>query len=104
MTENNTTTGGDKKGIHALAYLIFFIPLLADKDSEAGKFHANQGLLLLLFSLIVGILGSIPFIGWFVILPIGGIVSFVFFIIGLMNALNGRMKELPLFGSIKLIK
>lgn len=106
MTETNDTQNATEgnKGINALAYLLFFLPLIVEKDSESGKFHANQGLLLLLFTIAVGILGSIPFIGWFVILPIGGIMSFVFFIIGIMNAINGRMKELPLFGSIKIIK
>lgn len=31
------------KVLSAVAYLLFFIPLLAAPDSKYGKFHANQG-------------------------------------------------------------
>ena len=36
-----------------LGMLIFFIPILAAKDSAFGKFHANQGLVLLIGAIIV---------------------------------------------------
>lgn len=106
MENNNIKTDSEKnKWMGVLAYLIFFIPLLADKDSEFGKFHANQGLNLLLLSIAVGIGGSIiPILGWFVILPVGGILCLVLFIMGIINAINEKLKELPLIGSIKLIK
>ena len=53
------------KVMAVLAYFIFFLPLLTDaKDSPFAKFHANQGLLLLLFSVIGQIVGSVvPIIG-----------------------------------------
>lgn len=93
------------KVIAALAYIIFFIPLLAAKDSPFAMFHANQGLVLLLLSVAVSVLGSvIPILGWFVILPLGGLAVFVFAILGIVNALNGQMKPLPLIGGIKILK
>ena len=48
----------------ALVYIIFFIPLLAAKDSAFGKFHVNQGLVLLIGAIIVQILYIIPIIVW----------------------------------------
>lgn len=88
-----------------LSYLIFFIPLLVAKDSPYAKFHANQGLTLFLAGVIVSIAGSIiPFLGWFLILPIGCIIVAVLGVIGIINAWKGLAKELPIIGKIKLIK
>lgn len=95
----------DNKGIAALAYLIFFLPLLAAKESKFAKFHANQGLNLLILSLAVNTVGAIiPIIGWFIILPLGGLFTLILFIMGIVNALNGTTKKLPLIGNIELIK
>lgn len=91
--------------IGAVAYILFFIPLIVDKDSEFGKFHANQGLVLLLLSIAISVVGSIiPFLGWFIIAPIGGLLVLVLAIVGIINALNGEQKELPIIGGIKLLK
>lgn len=43
------------KTMAGLAYLLFFLPLVACPESEYGKFHANQSLLLWLVA-IVGVL------------------------------------------------
>ena len=95
----------DNKAIAALAYLLFFLPLVAAPNSAYGKFHANQGLILLLLSLAISVVGGIiPFIGWFIIAPIGGLLCLVLFILGVINALNGTEKELPIIGTIKIIK
>jgi uncharacterized membrane protein len=102
---NNQSDAEKNKWMGVIAYFIFFVPLLVDKDSEFGKFHANQGLNLLLLSLAVGIVGTIiPIIGWLIILPIGGIFCLVLAIMGIINAINGKTKELPLIGRIRLIK
>ena len=93
------------KWINVLAYLVFFIPLLIDGENEEYKFHANQGLNLLILTALVSIVGSfVPVIGWFIILPIGAIVSFVLFVMGVINSINEKMKELPLIGKFRLIK
>jgi uncharacterized membrane protein len=94
------------KVVSALAYLgiLFFLPLVAYPESQFGRFHANQGLLLLIFSAAGNIiLGIIPIIGW-ILLPFFGIAVLVYFILGLVNALNGQAKELPLIGKIRIIK
>lgn len=92
------------KLIAGLAYFVFFLPLVVDKDSEFGKFHANQGLLLLLVAFIGNsILNVLPIIGW-VLIPLFSLLILVFAVIGLLNALNGNTKELPLIGHFVIIK
>lgn len=95
--EKNKTMAG-------LAYIIFFLPLVACPDSPFGRFHANQGLVLL----ILGVAGSIiltiiPVLGW-IILPFFSLFILVLVIIGLVNGLGGKAKQLPLIGKIRLIK
>lgn len=92
------------KGIAALAYLIFFLPILVCKDDEFAMFHANQGLLLLIFGIGISIvLGFIPILGW-ILLLFYPLVTFAFFIIGVMNALKSEKKQLPLIGGITILK
>ncbi len=91
------------KTMGILAYFIFFIPLLVDEKNEFGRFHANQGLLVLLLSLAVGVIGSIPGIGW-IVSSLGGILCFALFIIGIINASNEEKKDLPIIGTIRIIK
>ncbi len=93
------------KWICVLAYLIFFIPLIVDGNNPDYKFHANQGLNLFLLAIIVNVVGVlVPLIGWFIILPVGGIACLVLWIIGSLNAINEQNKPLPLIGSIELLK
>lgn len=98
----------DNKAMAIIGYIIpllFFIPLVTDaKNSPFAKFHANQQLVLLIAAIAVNVIGAIiPFIGWFIILPLGSIAIFVFAIIGLINAAKGEMKELPMIGGFKII-
>ena len=91
------------KTMAILAYFIFFLPLVTDsKDSPFAKFHANQSLILLIGWFILMFINVIPLLGqliWF----FGSIAFFVFWIMGLINASNGKMKELPLIGGIHIL-
>ncbi|MGB4588804.1 MAG: hypothetical protein WBI17_06145 [Clostridiaceae bacterium] len=91
------------KTMAALAYIIFFIPLIAVPESKFGKFHANQGLILLITG-IVGtfVLGLIPILGW-ILLPIFSLAIFVIGVIAIVNTLNGKAQKLPFIGNINLI-
>ena len=86
-----------------LAYIIFLIPLLAAKDSKFARFHTNQGLVLFLGGIIASVVAVIPVIGW-IIAPIAGLVITVLAVIGIINALNGKAKELPVIGKFKILK
>jgi len=93
------------KVMAVLAYIIFFIPLLAARDSRFAMYHANQGFLVFLTALAVNVVGTIiPIIGWFIIVPLGNLLVLVLDIIGIINAANGQMKPLPLIGKIEIIK
>lgn len=96
------------KTVAAVAYLgiTFFVPLLTNPESDFARFHANQGLLLLITGTVVNILGGmlmVVLIG-LVILPLGNLFVLILFIMGLINAMNGEKKPLPLIGGIQLIK
>jgi uncharacterized membrane protein len=106
----------DNKTMAILAYILFFIPLLtgAHKTSPFVKYHTNQGTVLFIaavaYSIAYGILSSILLaISWrlWIIGSILGWVSLVFLvlcILGIINAINGRMRPLPVIGGITIIK
>lgn len=87
-----------------LAYLgiLVLVPILAAKDSKFAKFHANNGLVLLLAMVICGFLCSIPIVKYFTGIIELGII--IIDIIGLISAAKGEAKELPIISGIKIIK
>jgi uncharacterized membrane protein len=99
------------KIFNILSYIppLFFIGLLTEGKNDADlRFHANQGLVLSIAMIGLMILGAIlsPFT-FGIILIFTGIAQFVvgiFCIIGIVNAVKGEQKELPLFGKFKIIK
>ncbi len=103
MTNNTPTPTSTKNTtMAAIAYIIFFVPLLTDsKDDPFVKFHVKQGLLLLILSVVVSvfntIIGRIPFVGWLVALFLG-FGLFALWLIGILNALGGKMTPVPLVG------
>lgn len=95
-----------------LAYLswLVLIPIFAAKDSKFARFHANQGLLLAIGEvaccLPLALLSWIPFIGiLFAILEYAIGVGFtVLSVFGIVNAAQGKCKEMPLIGGIRILK
>ena len=100
------------KGMAILAYLswLVLIPLICAKESPFARFHCNQGLLLSIVEtiagIIIGALAKIPLIGWLfgIVGALIEVVMIVMLLIGIVNAANGRAKELPVIGQIKLLK
>ncbi len=92
------------KGYAIIAYILFFIPLLIDgaKDSPFVRFHVNQGCLLFIAYAITIIIGWIPIIGW-IIAPILGLATFIFFLIGVIRAAQGKTEPLPIIGNTTII-
>lgn len=97
------------KVMAVLAYIgiLFLVPLLAAPNSPYARFHTNQGLVLFLFDIAVGIVSGImafiPFVG-LIISSLLGLAIFVFMILGIVNAATGKASELPLIGKIRIIK
>lgn len=122
----DTTSGFDyndlnsnNKWCYILAYvwILFFLPLVVCPDSKVGRFHANQGLLIFIFTTaceviagFLGLFGGIPMLGMiFGILSgiIGwaaGVIHLAAFIFALVNILDNKAVELPLIGKYRLIK
>ncbi len=92
----------ENKTISILAYLIFFLPLLAAPQSKFGRFHSNQGLLVFLIYIVSVAVGKLPLIGF--IGAIFSLIALVFMILGMVNASKGLAKELPIIGNISIIK
>ena len=86
--------------ICASAYIIFFLPMILIPTSKVGKFHANQGLILIaVFFAGNIILGMIPLLGW-ALLPFWSLAAIVFMILGIVNAINCKQVELPVIGKL----
>lgn len=89
----------ENKLMAVLGYLgiLLLIPLLAKKDSPYAQFHAKQGLVLLIAGIIVGVVAVIPVLGWIISL-LGYLGYIILWIMGIVNAISGKMNELPLIG------
>ena len=111
MSDQMITTQADSADIEKnkifaiIAYIgiLFIVPLLAAKESRFAMYHANQGLVLFLFNIAVGVIAIIPILGW-IVAAVGWVASLVFLIMGIINAANGQMKPLPIIGGFSLLK
>jgi len=105
------------KGMAIIAYLLFFIPLITGdhKKSNFVKYHTNQGTILFIFSVGLGVVSSIVMailrsllfnvFAWGLLGILGTILNLlwlapaIFLILGIINASNGNEKPLPLIGN-----
>lgn len=119
----------DNKIMAILAYCgpLVLVPIFAAPKSKFARYHSNQGLLLLIaevaYGIIQGILTAIlgmlfPWsweYGWIgghgpvydIITTILGILWIawgILAILGIVNAVQGKLKELPIIGKFKLLK
>ena len=87
----------DKKTTGIVAYLtwIGLIIAVCAGDKEGAKFHINQALVIMLFSL----LGIIPCVGW-----LWSVFMLVCWIMGLIAAINEEEKEVPVIGKSRMVK
>lgn len=111
------------KAMAVLSYLgiLVLIPIFAAKQSPFARFHANQGLVLflaavaygILSAIILAIVGAIVFSSYSgfglytalsLILNLGYIFFLVLAIMGIVNAVKGEEKRLPLIGNIQILK
>lgn len=98
------------KGMGILSYLGFLclIPYFTEKENKFVIYHAKQGLNLFICEVIVALaISLVSTILWRIGSLLGdilGIVAFAFSVLGIINVLNGKAKELPLINKIKIIK
>ena len=117
-TQGTVAGASNDKLMGILAYLgiLVLVPILAAKDSKFAKFHANQGLVLIIAYIIVSVACNVvsiataalnvPLIGLLLGLVTwaASIFCFVLAIMGIIAAANGEEKELPIIGQYKLLK
>lgn len=111
----------DNKVMAILAYLgiLVLVPIFAAKESKFARFHANQGVVLLICEIAFGIVyfivsllaailiaAGLGMIGT-ILIGVVGLCYFVFLILailGIINAAKGEMKELPFIGKYRILK
>ncbi len=126
-SENNSVSGNTStkslsskvlknRLLSAMSYIGFlvFIPLCIRKERNTNRFHINQGLSLLLCEIVYfllyllasTVLVNIPM--WLYCLTAVMLSAMVIFavygIIGFISALMGENRQLPIIGSVRILK
>ena len=97
-----------------LGILVLF-PIFGGKHSPYARFHANQGLLLIIANVAYGITEALiiaffnlihPILGAVMgaLLSLGALVFTAAAVLGIINAVRGKASTLPFIGKFKLIK
>ena len=117
----------DNKVFALLSYIgiLVLVPLIAAPKSKFARFHANQGLVLLIGEVAYGtvrgvLLGVLKLLRqitifsgalfgpvYWVVNILTGVLSLaflVFAIVGIINAAQGKAKELPVISKFKILK
>lgn len=90
------------KTIAIIAYLTVIGLVVAfvlnnEKKDPFANYHIRQSLGLVLTSIALSLINVIPVLGWIVSL-IGAFVLLYMWIMGLLNAVNGKEKSVPILG------
>jgi len=98
----NSPTVEEGKTIAIIAYITIFGLIIAfimnnDKKNSFAAYHIRQSLGLGLTGLAIGVIGMLPFLGW-IISFLGSIFILVLWVMGLISALNGEEKPVPVLG------
>ena len=95
----------NKHATDIVAYLSWpglLIAFLAG-DRVGSRFHLNQSLVIWIAGTVIGIVAKwTPLFGWLIGL-VGGLFCGVCWFIGIINAIQGVEKEVPLLGEIHLL-
>jgi uncharacterized membrane protein len=88
--------------ITIIGWLIAYFGMHQSKKTSLGSFHLRQSLLLyviaIVYQIVVYIIAMlVPAIG--MILSLGGLVFLVLWIMGLIAAINGEEKPMPVIGA-----
>lgn len=123
-----TYTEEQNKGVAFLSYIgiLLIVPLLKSKDSQFVRFHANQGIVVQIFSLIGDciMLGlyhlSNIFAEWYaetwetfyrglsvacgVTTVVIFVICFICWVVPLSGAIKGEYRKAPVIGNIKILR
>lgn len=87
------------RGIVAYFTIIGWVIALATNNpkDEQTSFHLRQMLGLIITGVALSIIAAVPIIGWLIWI-VGFLATLVFWVIGLISALEGSRKPLPFVG------
>lgn len=99
QNESQASGAGDHKLMGILSYIgpLVIVPYLSAKNDPFVKFHVKQGLVLLVIEVAVMFVMQVAWMFW----PILQIVNFatvILSIIGIVNVVHHKEKELPVVG------
>ena len=104
-------SGNRAMGILSYIGLLVLVPIFAAKQSKFARFHANQGLMVLIGQAAVSITswlaGYLPgVLAWplWTVLNVAWIPLTFLTVVGIVNAARGQAKELPVIGHLRLLK
>lgn len=83
--------------------ILFLVPLFACPHSPFARFYANRGLLIFILNILSSFITWVPFVGR-IMAGILGVAALVIFILGVVDAANGRTARLPFLGDIRILK
>ena len=104
---SKSSNGMDDKtlaGIMWIVQILLIVPAIViwamkKDENEYVNYHFKQLLILWICTIVIYAAGIIiPFLGWFIILPLGMLFAFVLWIIGIINAFSGKKTPLPIIG------
>jgi uncharacterized membrane protein len=97
-TKSAVAAKGKNTTMAIIAYVAFFIPLLAeDKNDPFVKFHVKQGMVLFVAWIAAVFVSMVPLVGW-MLSPLLSLAMLALMVIGIMGAYKGEQKPLPLIG------
>lgn len=82
--------------ITLIGLIIAFILNSTNKDPFAS-FHIRQSLGIFATSIVISLFAVVPFIGW-VLAIVASLLILVMWIMGLISAIGGEMKPVPVLG------
>lgn len=104
MEHSQDTTIQAGKNIATIAYLTLIGLIIAfvqnnDKKNAFASFHIRQCIGIFLCAFAIGVVSIIPILGWIVAI-VGMLGLFICWVMGLISAINGQMKPLPVVGPL----
>lgn len=101
--EKTVVQTSDNKNIAIIAYITIIGLIIAyvmnnEKKDAFASFHIKQSTGLALTGLALGMIGMIPILGW-IINILGIFVLLYMWIVGIMNAVNGKESVVPILGN-----
>jgi len=98
--ENSQQIPGKDIGLIAYLTIIGLIVAMVkngEQHTEFGKYHIRQSLGIFLTGFSLFFVGFVPFVGW-VLSLVGVFLVLYMLVMGIINAINGRMQPVPVLG------